>query len=188
MVIVMNLRRTSLSLAPLLISTLLLFGVRAASLAEVHTVYLFPMANGMDQYLANRLTQDHVFKVVTDPAAADAVLTDKLGRSFEYELKKVRPELKPPPKKQPAKKDAEKKDSEKKDDETAKTEEPVETPPVTSSFGAAKGTIFLVDAKTQQVVWSTLEPPKRRAARDMARAASRITKRLELDINPPVKK
>ena len=40
----------------------LLFGssllLAAAELSGVHAVYLFPMSRGMDQYLANRLTND----------------------------------------------------------------------------------------------------------------------------------
>ena len=179
MVIAMNLRRSSLTLAPLLISTLLPFGVRAASLGEVHTVYLFPMAHGLDQYLANRLTQAHVLKVVTDPSMADAILTDRLGRSFEYELRKARPELSPAPKKE----------AEKKDGDAAKPEEPLkEQAPMVSTFGAGRGTVFLVDAKTQQVVWSTVEQPKHFGARDLVKSATRIAKRLEMDVNPPVKK
>jgi hypothetical protein len=181
MVIVMNLRRWSLLFAPLLISTLLPVGACAASLGEVHTVYLFPMAKGLDQYLANRLTQDHIFKVVTDPTAADAILTDKLGPSFEYALLHVRPELKPPP--------PPKKETEKKDDDSAKKDEPKkDDAPITSTFGAANGTVFLVDAKTRQVIWSTLEQPKHSGTKDVVKTATRIVKRLELDINPPVKK
>src|SRR6266498_3415335 len=39
----------------------------AADLSNVHNVYLLKMTKGLDQYLANRLTGDHVFQVVTDP-------------------------------------------------------------------------------------------------------------------------
>jgi hypothetical protein len=52
-------------------------------LAQVHTVYLLSMTNGMDQYLANRLTGSGVFQVVTDPKKADAIFTDHLGEAFE---------------------------------------------------------------------------------------------------------
>jgi hypothetical protein len=55
----------------------------AADLAGVHKVYVLPMARGLDQYLANRLTTEHVFQVVTDPKTADAVLTDRIGEGFE---------------------------------------------------------------------------------------------------------
>src|ERR1700691_4888254 len=105
MVIVMNLRSgtrwLALLISTLLISTLLAAGLRAASLAEVKSVYLFPMSNGLDQYLADRLTQGHIFKVVTDPKAADAVITDQLGKAFEAQLLLARPDLKPVPPKPP---------------------------------------------------------------------------------------
>lgn len=54
-----------------------------AELAQVHKVYLLPMTNGMEQYLANRLTSLGVFQVVTDPKKADAIFTDRIGEAFE---------------------------------------------------------------------------------------------------------
>ncbi len=54
-----------------------------AALTQVHKVYLLPMTNGMDQYLANRLTSLGLFQVVTDPKKADAVFTDRIGEAFE---------------------------------------------------------------------------------------------------------
>ncbi len=55
----------------------------AQTLQSVKSVYLFPMRNGFDQYLAGRLTEQHLFQVVADPKAADAVFTDRVGPSFE---------------------------------------------------------------------------------------------------------
>jgi hypothetical protein len=57
-----------------------------AELSSVHTVYLLPMGSALDQYLANRLTSEHVFQVVTDPKLADAVFTDRIGSAFEEKL------------------------------------------------------------------------------------------------------
>lgn len=54
-----------------------------AELAQVHKVYLLPMTNGMEQYLANRLIGLGVFQVVTDPKRADAIFTDRIGEVFE---------------------------------------------------------------------------------------------------------
>ena len=67
--------------------------VCATDLASVHTVYLLKMSRGLDQFLASRLTEDHVFQVVTDPKQADAVFTDQIGEGFETKLE----ELFPPP-------------------------------------------------------------------------------------------
>ena len=63
-------------------------------LAEVKRVYLLPMSGGLDQYLANRLTKVGRFEVVTDPANADAVFTDRLGPAFEDKWNELYP---PPP-------------------------------------------------------------------------------------------
>jgi len=71
----------------------------AADLAAVHRVYLLPMAHSMDQYMAERLTSEHVFEVVTDPKLADALFTDHLGSGFQAQLEEIFPppeEPKPP--------------------------------------------------------------------------------------------
>ena len=71
-------------------------GVSAAGLDDVKTVYLLPMSNGLDQYLAQQLTAGAVLQVVTDPQKADAVLTDHLGATFEQSLADLyRPSPKP---------------------------------------------------------------------------------------------
>src|SRR6266446_5980485 len=57
-----------------------------ADVPGVQAVYLLPMAGGLDQYLANRLTSEGVFRVVTDPKMADAIFTDQLGVGFEQKL------------------------------------------------------------------------------------------------------
>jgi hypothetical protein len=186
MVIVMNLQRRTWWLASLLISTLPL-GARAASvvgisLNDIKSVYLFPMSNGLDQYLAERLTRDHVLQVVTDPKAADAIITDKIGVLFENELLKARPELKPPPPPKPPKKDADKDEDEDQDQDKDKAEENLV--PV-SSFQRARGTVFLVHVKTQQVVWSAYQKPRRHTSKELQRTATRIIKLLEKDLAPP---
>jgi len=60
-------------------------------LLQVHKVYLLPMTNAMEQYLANRLTGLGVFQVVTDPKKADAIFTDGIGASFESRLAELFP-------------------------------------------------------------------------------------------------
>jgi hypothetical protein len=170
-----------------LISTLLPAGLRAASLGEVKSVYLFPMSNGLDQYLADRLTHDHVLQVVTDPKVADAMITDRLGDAFQQELLRLRPELKPPPPPKPVKKEGDKdkdSDKDKESDKDDKDKDKQDFSPV-SSFHAARGTVFLVHARTQQVVWSTYEQPGAHDPKSMERTATRIAKLLEKDLAPP---
>jgi len=193
----------------------------AADLAGVHTVYVLPMSRGMDQYLANRLTNEHVFRVVTDPKLADAVFTDHISQAFQEQLEDFSPAPKPPepPKAEtvPAAKIAEpgapaaKADAEpiaKPDPEApskpatssskakisagdeaprpdllAKTENKLSNP-AASGFSRAQGTVFLVDAKSRQVIWSVYEPPKDFAGKEMNRTASVIVSRLKHDLNP----
>ena len=57
-----------------------------AELGQIRSVYLLSMGSGFDQYLANQLTTQEVFQVVTDPQMADAVLTDQIGLRFEKQL------------------------------------------------------------------------------------------------------
>jgi hypothetical protein len=179
MVIGMTFKRRTWPAALFLISTLLPAGVRAASLGEVKSVYLFPMSNGLDQYLADRLTRDHIFQVVTDPTIADAVITDKLGAPFEDQLYRLRPELKPVPPAKP------KSDKDEDDEDADKTKEDQQATQPVSSFQRARGTVFVVHAKSQQVVWSTYERPRRRSPKDLEKTAIAIAKSLEKTLAPP---
>jgi hypothetical protein len=107
----------------------------SADVTGVTAVYLLPMAGGLDQYLANRLTGGQVFRVVTDPKLADAIFTDHLGDAFEKQLT----DLYPPP------------------EATDKEEDDNKPQPHPSAFGRGKGTIFLVDLKSRAVIWSGYE-------------------------------
>jgi hypothetical protein len=153
----------------------------SADLPDVRSVYLMPMARGLDQYLANRLTNERVFQVVADPKLADAVFSDRIGEAFQWQLETLLP---PEPK--PVEKEA-------KEEEPRGRELPTETvnrlsnPSLNSSFGRGKGTIFLVDLKSRQVVWSVFEPARGTAAADLDRTASAIVSRLKKDLAPPKK-
>jgi hypothetical protein len=151
----------------------------AADLATAHTVYVLSMSRGLDQYLANRLTNDHVFKVVTDPKLADVIFTDHLGEVFQTQLEKISPSPVP---------DVEEKDEDKDDTPTSGTT--MFTPPVNkldspggaSTFGRSKGTLFLVDAKSREVLWSVYDPPKASNGKELDRTASNIVNRLKKDL------
>src|SRR5438067_4847462 len=67
------------------------FLLSAAELSSVHNVYLLKMPRGLDQYLANHITSEHVFQVVTDPKLADTILTDQIGEKFEAKLDELYP-------------------------------------------------------------------------------------------------
>jgi hypothetical protein len=173
----------------------------AADLSAVKNVYVMPMSRGLDQYLASRLTAVGVFSVVTDPKLADAVLTDRVGDSLQSQLEIISPTPKP---------ETEEEDTEPVDKATkakaakaAKDQDnnsPIAAfgansgsagagaaPNQPSSFGRSKGNIFLVDTKSRQVLWSTYDPPKTNAARDLNHTASDIVSRIRKDLNPKKK-
>lgn len=156
-----------------------------ADLAAVHTVYLLPMSRGLDQYLANRLTSEHVFLIVTDPKLADAVLTDRIGESFESQYDNLYPKPEPPKPAKPDTKDGKKLDDERPTMLATDTVNKSSNPALNSSFGRGRGTVFLVDVKSRQVVWSAYEPQKGGMLSDADRTASGIVARLKKDLNPP---
>jgi len=119
----------------------------------MRAVYILPMAGGLDQFLAEQLTRDHVMQVVADPKTAEVVLTDRLGEAFERRLVKIHPR-------------------DEDDDDDAELH-----PGFRSS--ATPGTIFLVDMKSRHVLWSDYEKPSRSNAQGtLNRRAARIVKKL----------
>jgi hypothetical protein len=156
-------------------------------IAQVHTVYLLPMTNGLDQYLANRLTNLGVFQVVADPDKADAVLTDRLGEVLESRLDELFPE--PPEvtpqaaaKAPPAK--GEKPSAEAKDPQQAGRDTSIKgnTTVPGSSFRSSKGTVFLVDPHNRSVLWSMYELPRNSSSKEMDRTAGHVADRLKHEI------
>jgi len=168
-----------------------------APVAQVHTVYLLPMTNGLDQYLANRLTNLKVFQVVADPDKADAVFSDLLGEVLENRMDALfsepdepapaaAPAAKAAPAKGPAKEEAkgEKAPAAVKKPQEAERDKRLKgntTVPV-SSFRRSKGTVFLVDAHKRVVLWSIYEVPKNSSSNEMDRTAARIASRLKHEI------
>ena len=172
-------------LALLLLSCSTLAG---AELADVHSVYLLKMSKGMDQYLANRLTNEHVFQVVTDPKLADAIVTEFIGETFEAKLEELFPDPKaePAPDPEPVKREPppgkDKAEPAKAGGSLAEPVNKLANPASNSSFGRASGTIFLVWAKSRQVIWSAYEPPKDATSKELNRTASDIVNRIKRDL------
>jgi hypothetical protein len=182
----MGLRKLLLATAPAVMLCLSALGAGVhPDLLEVKRVYLLPMNSGLDQYLANRLTREGRFEVVTDPATADAVFTDRLGPAFEDKWKELYP---PPPKPEPVKE--EKADTEgksEKDKDKKKAEASINdfsAPPVNrvSSFSRGRGNVFLVSRKTGAVVWSHFKPARNSRAQVMDDTADDIADRLHKDV------
>jgi hypothetical protein len=146
-----------------------------ARLAKVGSVYVLPMANGFDQYLANRITNAGVFQVVADPKLADAILTDQLGEAFERKLAAFYP---------PAAAAAAKAEKTEKAEENAAGFSGLKdstTPPV-SSFSRGKGTLFLVDGRGRAVLWSIYEKPKNTTPDQLDRTAEQIVTTLKKEL------
>jgi hypothetical protein len=143
--------------------SLLPLGAAAAGLGGFKTVYLLPMSNGLDQYLAVQLTTGSVLQVVADPTKADVIFTDHLGGSFEQTLDDLYA------------------DKPKTDDPAAADKSDDSSKGFTKSGmqgQRGRGTIFLVDRKSRAVLWSNYEEPKYPTPEGMRHAASRIAGKL----------
>jgi len=148
-------------------------------LKQVNTVYILAMSGGMDQFLANQITASGVFQVVTDPNKADAILTDRVGESFETKLNELYPPPAPPePPPPPA-------------DETKKATGNDKKNSLDLGAGAlrvnaggrGKGNLFIVDRKSRNVLWSIFEPPKDSTPGELSKAAEKVVKRLKMDLS-----
>jgi hypothetical protein len=125
----------------------------------VKTVYLLPMAGGLDQYLALQLTSRGVLQVVTDPKKADAILTDGIGARLEESLTAIYGA--------PVDKD--------KSDKAGTTEF---AHPVMQRLSNSRGVVFLVNRSSRDVLWSTFERPKSAQPEELKHAAAKIVDRL----------
>ena len=154
----------------------------AAGLPDVHTVYVLKMSKGLDQFLASRLTEGHVFQIVTDPKLADAILTDQIGEAFEVRLDELLPPPEPVKPAPPAKDEKAKPSDADLNPFVGDTVNKLDNPAMKSSFGRSRGTIFLVDPKSKQVVWSMYQPSRSATSNDMNRTATDIVSRLKKDL------
>jgi hypothetical protein len=153
-------------------------GVGAArTLGEVRRVYILPMQNGLDLMLATELTRRGLFQVVTEPAAADAVLSDSIGQAFETRMAQLYP---PPPAHAKAEAEAKPKDEEPAPEISLKK---AETPRI-SAFSRGKGTVFLVDRGSREVLWAVYERPRTASPDEIHRTAARIAGALEKTLKP----
>lgn len=133
-------------------------------LKQVNTVYILGMTGGMDQYLANQLTEMGVYQVVTDPQKADAVITDRLGEAFESKLKELYPQR-----------------SATQSDDKKSAGDAAGLGRVTSA-GRGRGNFFIVDRKSGAVLWSIYEEPKGTTPEELTKTARKVVRRLKSDL------
>ena len=164
-----------------LLSLLLWSGALACAgdLSTAKTVYVLSMYRGMDQYLANRLTNDHLLQVVTDPKKADIIITDHIGDAFEQQLDTIFP---PPEPAKPETKTEPKPAEDAGNSLFGPAMNKLSNPATSSSFGRSKGTVFLVDAKSREILWSVYAPPKSSTGKDLDRTANDIVSRFKKDL------
>jgi hypothetical protein len=170
--------------------TALLFAALASvnpQLHEVKRVYLLAMGSGMDQYLANQLTNSGIFEVVTDPKKADAIVTDNVGEAFQKKLDDLYPPP-PAPKKEieatkPAADSVDLGDSG-PETKVAKKDEFDFGGGSTrvSSLIRGKGNFFVVDRNSRTVLWSVYERPKNSSPGELTKTAGRVVKHLKDDL------
>jgi hypothetical protein len=161
-------------------------------LREVKRVYILAMSASMDQFLASQLVKAGVFEVVTDPKKADAIITDRVGESFENKLDDLYPPPAPP---------KPKKESDETKPATDSTSDAPKTPKSArdatsdklagvdlsggarpSTMGHGKGNIFIVSRGSRSVLWSIYEPPKNNTSRELTKTAERVVKHLQEDL------
>ena len=139
-------------------------------LKQVKKVYFLQMTGGIDQYLAQHLITDNTIEVVTDPALADAIFSDRLGETLEQKLTELYPP--PPP---PAKED---------DAEESAKESSIASGATRgqSTWGRGRGNIYLIDRKSRTVVWSAYNKPKNSTSKELNRTAAKFASRLRADL------
>ncbi len=180
-----------------------LSGAGAAELSAGRSVYVLPMGRGLDQFIANRLTRTHLLQVVADPAKADILFTDQVGAALQDRLRELNP---PPPDPEAEKKRAAAKEAAKEAAREAakikgdrpptgdippsllgETVNRADKPGTMGGYGRGRGTIFLVDVKSGQVLWSVFEKPKNATAHELDHTAERVVKRLQDDLKVKTK-
>ncbi len=158
-------------------------------LHQVKRVYILAMGSGMDQFLANQLTKEGIFEVVTDPKKADAILTDNVGESFQSKLDDLYAPKPPDAAKAKAAADSGA-SAEGGDNKSPSTKQDVLSGVDFSggvnfshpAFGRGKGNFFIVDRNSRVVLWSIFERPKNSTPGDLTKTAARVVKRLKEDL------
>jgi hypothetical protein len=174
---------------PLFLAAVAVWAAADPAITQVKAVYLMPMGNGLDQYLATELIRERVFDVVTDPALADAVLTDRIGPAFEQALAELYPPAEPPPAPPPEpaaqKAAASPEKTAEKTPEKTLGEALADRPDVgrrISSFARSRGNVYLVDRRTKRVLWSEFRRPRNSRPEEVNRASDQIVDQLQQDL------
>lgn len=140
-----------------------------AEIFGVKTVYLLPMAGGLDQYLALQLSSGGLLQVVTDPKKADAILTDGIGARLEDSLNDLYGAS--------VNKDSVDKDKSDKN-KSGNASTPDFAHPSMRPLSSSRGLVFLVNRTSRDVLWSTYELPTSTQPEELKHVAEKIVERL----------
>ena len=131
---------------------------------KTRTVYIVPMANGLDRHIASRLTSSGVVWVVLEPESADAVITDRVDEAFwawatlHYKTA------------------GKNQNADLRDDDRSRYEHP--------RTGGYRGTLFLVDPRNGLILWSIYEPTPNTNPNALDVAAVHIATNLKKSLSP----
>lgn len=141
-------------------------------LGRVQKVYLWPMSDSLDQFLAEQVATESVFDVVVDPKRAQAILTDRISSKFLEGME----ELFPTPEEI-----AEANKEEEGADDPAAVPAGAYRPERSPIYSAsrAEGAVFLVDVSTREVLWSTFLKGYDTTPKAMHRQARMVVMRLK---------
>ena len=141
-------------------------------LGRVQKVYLWPMSDSLDQFLAEQVATEGVFDVVVDPKRAQAILTDRISSKFLEGMEELFPT--------PEEIAEATKEEEGADDPGSALAGAyrVERSPIYSA-SRAEGAVFLVDVSTREVLWSTFLKGYDTTPKAMHRQARMVVMRLK---------
>ena len=123
------------------------------------TVYIVPMANGLNSHIASRLTSSGVVWVVLEPESAEAVLTDRVDEAFW------------------AWSNTHYKAAGKNSNVALHDDDPLRFEHL--SRGPYRGTLFLVDPRNGLVLWSMYVPTPNTASNALDLAAAHVAASLK---------
>ena len=144
-------------------------------LGRVQKVYLWPMSDSLDQFLAEQVATEGVFDVVVDPKRAQAILTDRISSKFLEGMEELFPT---PEEITEAKKEEEEEEGADDPGSALAGAYRVERSPIYSA-SRAEGAVFLVDVRTREVLWSTFLKGYDTTPKAMHRQARMVVMRLK---------
>lgn len=139
----------------------------AADLTSAQPVYFWPMESALDQYVAQEAAAVGAVSVTVDPKLAKAILTDRIDSKFLEAMDDLFPLPKPEG------------DAEEEEESNDSVETGLQKPRAGNRpLGRPHGTLFLVDAKTRRVLWSTFLGDFDRSPKKLHGEAKQVVERL----------